>query len=131
MMWLKDEKAIKKAKTADKKAHGHEGFDSRDGYVPFQTCLDFIKLVKSGTTAGALATQFELGLNDMLTIITYWTQYLEKDEDLTDIKCYGGKEYSEILALKKKPQLSQDDFSDVMMDLYLFCKDQKDKGDKK
>lgn len=127
-MWLKDEKAIKKAKSADKKAHGHEGFDSRDGYVPFQTCIDFIKLVKSGMTAGALATQFELGLNDMLTIITYWTQYITKDEDLSDIKCFGGKEYSEILTLKKKPQLSQEDVHDIMMDLHLF---EKDKGDKK
>jgi len=130
-MWLTDETAIKKAKRADKKIHGHEGFDSRDGYIPFQTCIDFIKLVKSGMTAGALATQFELGLNDMLTIITYWTQYITKDEDLTDIKVYGGKEYSEILALKKKPKLSQDDINDTIMDLYLFSKDRKDNGDKK
>ena len=130
-MWLNDEKEIKKAKATDKKTHGHEGFDSSAGYIPFQTCIDFIKLVKSGMTAGALATQFELGLSDMLTIVTYWTQYITKDEDLTDIKCYGGKEYSEIVALKKKPQLSQDDISDILMDLYLFTKDQKDKGDKK
>lgn len=127
-MWLNDEKAVKKAKSADKKAHGHEGFDSRDGYVPFQTCIDFIKLVKSGMTAGALATQFELGLNDMLTIITYWTQYIDKDADVTDIKCFGGKEYSEILKLKKQPPLSQDDISDTMIDIHLF---EKDKGDTK
>jgi len=126
-MWLKDEKAVKKAKSADKKAHGHEGFDSRDGYVPFQMCLDFIKLVKAGMTAGALATQFELGLNDMLTIITYWTQYLDKDEDLTDIKCFGGKEYSEILKAKKNPLLSQDDINDILMDIHLFEKGEDDK----
>ncbi len=125
-MWLKDEKAIKKAKTADKKEHGHEGFDSRDGYVPFQTCLDFIKLVKSGTTAGALAVQFELGLTDMLTIITYWTQYLKSDDDMNDIKCFGGKEYSEILKAKKNPPVSQDDIHNTLMDISLF---EKNKGD--
>jgi hypothetical protein len=127
-MWLKDETEVKKAKKADKKAYGHEGFDSRDGYVPYQTCIDFIKLVKSGATAGALATQFELGLNDMLTIITYWTQYIKAEDDFTDIKCFGGKEYSEILKLKKKPAISQDDIHDTLMDIHLF---EKGKGDTK
>ena len=127
-MWLKDEAAIKKAKKADKKANGHEGFDSREGYIPFQTSVDFIKLVKSGMTAGALAVQFELGLNEMLTIITYWTQYLKPDEDFNDIKCFGGKEYSEILKAKKNPPLSQDDLHNILMDISLF---EKNKGDTK
>jgi hypothetical protein len=122
-MWLKDEASIKKAKKADKKAHGHEGFDSRDGYIPYQTCIDFIKLVKTGTTAGALATQFELGLNDVLTIITYWTQYIKADEDMNDIKCYGGNEYAEIQKIKKiQGSISQEDIDNVRIDLHLFEK---------
>ena len=132
MMWQKDEAKIKKLKKADKKEFGNEGFDSKDGYVPFQTCIDFIKLTKAGVTVGTIATQFELSINDVMTILTYWNQYIKAEEDINDIKCYGGKEYSEIQKLKQKPPLSKEDISDAMMDIYLFEKDKKDEDkDKK
>lgn len=127
-MWLTDETAIKKAKRADKKAYGHEGYDSTYGYVPFQACIDFIKLVNTGLTAGALSTQFGLRVTDVLAIVTYWTQYFKAGDDANDIKCYGGKEYSEIQTLKKKGPLSQEDIQDMMIDLHLF---QKKNGEKK
>ena len=117
-MWLTDEKKIKKAKSADKKEYGHEGFDSNDGYVSFQSCMDFVKLLKTGVTASTLAEQYKLSLPDILTIITYWTQYLTPDADMQDIKLYGGKEHSEIQKIKKNPPISQEDIQNILIDLH-------------
>jgi len=134
-MWIKDPDKIKQAKKQDRDQYGYEGYDDHIfGYVPFISCMDMVKLLKLGHTPGFIATKFNLNITCVMTILTYWSNYLDNNADFTNISCFGGQEYAEIQRLKKEKlgKLDDNDLNDIWIDLYLLSKEeQKPKGERK
>jgi hypothetical protein len=128
-MWETNEEKIAKLKSLDKAQYGHFGFESRFGYVPISYCIDMCKLLNQGWNPGSISTKFNLSLTDTLTILTYWSSFTKKGDDMNDIKCFGGSEYSEIQKWKEKPPFKHEDLDEIFMDIAEFEKLKEKKGD--
>lgn len=127
-VYPRDDEEINKARTYDKGKYGYYGYEGHFGYVPFETCMNICKCFKQGETAGKVSMQFNLSIQDTLTILTTWSQYLRPGTNFYNTTFNGGGEYAEIQKLKDKKPLTQEDTYEVLMDLEDFT---KQKGDLK
>jgi hypothetical protein len=125
-VYPKDDSDIKKLKKLDKERFGNIGFDSRYGYVSFEICLDMVKLLAKGYSPATISNMFNLSTSETLTILVSFNKFIDTNTDTNDLKFLGGLEYAEIQKLKDKPNLNEEDLTDILIDIYLLSKENLD-----